>query len=1469
MQKAKFVSCLILSFFFVAAQAQSPGGVSAGLKTWYKADAVTDKVNGEDMQTWADQYSGDGAAQNAAQNPLNLHSYFGNRQPQFRSSAGKYNFNPYLDFSKYFSGFMAYQAHSTTPDYRLNFTKGATLYQVGDLTNNQGFYFGTGLGQSTPLYSGYRYNYGMPWWGINQQYYGTAVGYYCNTVDDYWWPQTPGSTDYNWFRSNRKTKNNIPYISSVSYDKFNTVYNSANPVVLNNDAATAIQTRVNGDKWSWRYSFTAPGSSLWIGNEYANYNAGRWWQGGISEVILYDRKLNTSTGNEADKVDSYLGLKYGVTLTHSYYLSDGVKVWDTACNKVYNKEIAGLVRDDASALYQKQARSNLKKQVVTISLGDINETSNYANTSVIETDKWSMVWGSNGSAGASQDNRTIPGGFSTFTTQVPGFNNCFTELQSGWTQKKWQVQEQTGKDLGSVKVYIESKDVIALDWTCPAYIVVGTDANFSNPKYYPLTLATGTSGSITDYVTDINFCEGAPNASTACGSLKSQYFAIMGKAATRFPGGVTGGLKFWVRADIGALNDATNKIDAVPGESSRVREWVNQVKGPSALAYFDIPTLRTPTRYDNFNSIVSFSDAGTYIGTAAAVGHADENKDPNDARMIATGVLGQTGYQADSLVMFSSHRNLTDWFNASIGIGRYGLMPGMMHDANYKNGVEYYYTEGGTINHAPGDTYRPGFTTPYGSGSNGSWTVGAPASSAYGRTYSSALYWYPANPANVTNTTSVAHQLRANGSFIRLNTITNIDSPYRVANIPNLGMGAYTNNAATYRRNDVMLAGGDALYSGISIHDAILYNRGMKAAEFETERIETYLGIRGGITMKHNYYATDKTLIWDTTNYVDASPNVTGYSRYNRSITGIGRDDIEALHQRVSRNAEDTVVTISLATIPQDENQASVDADFANDKEYILWGSNGGAMNARITTDLPTVLPGCIDSRINREYRIHLNGASGAYKTQVRWELDNNLLDNVSGTSLSLLIDDDGDGDFATGTYRVIPATSYDAAKNSAIFDNVTWSSAGDTNPSDAVMTLVWSQLVVGRPKEYNNTANGGPCPFGCPGAVETLTPVCNDANGWTFYQDNDNNRKSVAINWGGNTGTKTVSIDVSASKADKRKNLLNQMSGSTKTDYAATVGARMLNINYSGTLTEPVKVRFYYNDTPTTGEIDRDSSWVVDTSGVNEVNIEDSTWTWFKFEGTPQEVLTSLTHLGLPLGDGVTPLTYMALQPDVMGSEDGVKYVQFNYITSFSTIGYMQTYSKSSEVTTLPLNLLDFTVIANKGRASLNWTTDAEMNVKGFEIERSIDGSTFSTINFVPVSAAVGGQKTYQYIDNIEGLNGKIYYRLKIVDNDGLYSFSPVRFIVTGDQQPRMTLWPNPSQKEVNATLYSQIDELVTIKLVGLDGKLYITKKHLLNRGVNVINLPLGDIPVGTYSLIVIYKSGKREQQKLIRSAR
>ncbi len=98
-----------------------------------------------------------------------------------------------------------------------------------------------------------------------------------------------------------------------------------------------------------------------------------------------------------------------------------------------------------------------------------------------------------------------------------------------------------------------------------------------------------------------------------------------------------------------------------------------------------------------------------------------------------------------------------------------------------------------------------------------------------------------------------------------------------------------------------------------------------------------------------------------------------------------------------------------------------------------------------------------------------------------------------------------------------------------------------------------------------------------------------------------------------------------------------------------------------------------------------------------------------------------------------------------------------------------------------LPLDLVSFTTITDNANAKLQWVTANQDNVSHFEIERSaFSPLAFSVIGTVPANAETSG--TYTFTDvNAKNSLDKAYYRLKMIDKDGRYSYSRINLVNFG----------------------------------------------------------------------------------------
>ncbi|WP_046242300.1 T9SS type A sorting domain-containing protein [Hymenobacter terrenus] len=115
-----------------------------------------------------------------------------------------------------------------------------------------------------------------------------------------------------------------------------------------------------------------------------------------------------------------------------------------------------------------------------------------------------------------------------------------------------------------------------------------------------------------------------------------------------------------------------------------------------------------------------------------------------------------------------------------------------------------------------------------------------------------------------------------------------------------------------------------------------------------------------------------------------------------------------------------------------------------------------------------------------------------------------------------------------------------------------------------------------------------------------------------------------------------------------------------------------------------------------------------------------------------------------------------------------------------------------------LPVELTAFTAVAEGPAAvRLAWATASELNSARFEVERSADGTRFERMATVAAAGNSSSARAYELLDSkLPAGVVTFYYRLKQVDTDGTFSYSPVRVVVFSHKSVEgLLLAPNPAR--------------------------------------------------------------------------
>ena len=166
-----------------------------------------------------------------------------------------------------------------------------------------------------------------------------------------------------------------------------------------------------------------------------------------------------------------------------------------------------------------------------------------------------------------------------------------------------------------------------------------------------------------------------------------------------------------------------------------------------------------------------------------------------------------------------------------------------------------------------------------------------------------------------------------------------------------------------------------------------------------------------------------------------------------------------------------------------------------------------------------------------------------------------------------------------------------------------------------------------------------------------------------------------------------------------------------------------------------------------------------------------------------------------------------------------------------------------------LPVVLSNFTATGPQ----LSWTAATEQHVRHYEVERSIDGLTFTTVARVPAK----GGGNYLYTDN-EPATGLHYYRLKIVDADGSYQYSTiVKTNLQGAGTKR--IWMNPATGALTITGLSGTSHITIYTATGQK----LTQQTTSNTSENIAT---DNWPTGMYIVRVQQNGGSVVTSKVVK---
>lgn len=407
---------------------------------------------------------------------------------------------------------------------------------------------------------------------------------------------------------------------------------------------------------------------------------------------------------------------------------------------------------------------------------------------------------------------------------------------------------------------------------------------------------------------------------------------------------------------------------------------------------------------------------------------------------------------------------------------------------------------------------------------------------------------------------------------------------------------------------------------------------------------------------------------------------------------------------------------------------------------------------------------------------------------------------------------------FRTDRYRDL------ALKNGNIIFTITDSIGSTSGPSGGGTSALSRPGTILKYTFLGYQNNGGNNKSTLPVSIDvTDGPVNTTVTGSTVTINSTNNMYWVPLT--GPDGNILAEIYANGNTLGTVTSCFYKNSGSIRSQGNAKYLDRNITITPEFQPSTPVRVRLYFSK----AEFDAlDADPMSGISVIGDVKILKND------DPCASAVVSGTTTLINPVyAEMHTPNSSYVLQAD---------------ISSFSSF-----YFGSSNLT-LPLNLIKFYGSFISNVIELKWETESERNTDYFTIERN-SGNGFQAIGIVQANENTGSRSYYDYTDRDAAYQSArtLYYRLKMADKDGNYTYSPVIAVPLGGLITGIDVFPNPVQTaEARINISAIAEELTKWKLINNNGQTVLSGNVQLHRGNNSMTINVSSLSSGTYYLQV-----------------
>lgn len=199
-------------------------------------------------------------------------------------------------------------------------------------------------------------------------------------------------------------------------------------------------------------------------------------------------------------------------------------------------------------------------------------------------------------------------------------------------------------------------------------------------------------------------------------------------------------------------------------------------------------------------------------------------------------------------------------------------------------------------------------------------------------------------------------------------------------------------------------------------------------------------------------------------------------------------------------------------------------------------------------------------------------------------------------------------------------------------------------------------------------------------------------------------------------------------------------------------------------------------------------------------------------------------------------------------------------------SINFFDAVTYANALVVLPVDFINLRgePLANSNK--ITWKVAAESNVASYDIERSSDGVSFSSIGNVPFRPGTEPEKEYSFLDPVA--TGNYFYRIKNIDYDNNSKYSRIIKINRGQSTSGLSLLSNPVQGNFEFEFISVITQQVQLRLMDNAGRIVWRKTINMQKGTNIFRDDgSAKLSTGMYILSLTDAAGNNYQAKLLKN--